>query len=84
MFRYIDEVLLTMRAKNASEILDDATLVCWYSFDNDLYFDSGPLHLKGTAVNVTLVAGKVNQAISFFSDSSYYEVREIKLFDIFK
>lgn len=73
----IDEVLLTMRSKNSSEILDDATLVCWYSFDNDSYTDSGPLHLIGTAVNVTFVTGKFNQAISFTSNSSYYQIREI-------
>jgi hypothetical protein len=63
-----------MRAKNASEILDDATLVCWYSFDNDLQNDSGLLHLIGTAVNISFVNGRVNQAIYFNSNSSYFQV----------
>jgi hypothetical protein len=67
-----------MRAKNASEILDDATLTTWQSFDNpSSYSDSGPLHLKVTAVNVTSVNGRVNQAITFTSNSSYYQVRKI-------
>jgi hypothetical protein len=76
LFSYIDDVLLTMRAKNASEILDDATLVCSYSFDGGSYYDSGPLHLNGIAVNVSFVNGRVNEAISFISNSSYYQVRE--------
>ena len=69
-----------MRAKTTSEILDDATLVCWYSFDNHLYEDSGPLHLKVTPVNVSSVVGRVNQGISFISNSSYYQVRRKKCY----
>ena len=65
-----------MRTKNASEILDDATLVSWNSFDqNGSYTDSGPLRLRITAVNVSSVSGKVNQAIRFTSNSSYYQVK---------
>ena len=63
-----------MRAKTASEILDDATLVCWFSFNSGLDDDRGPLRLKGTAVNVSFVSGRVYQAISFDSNSSYYQV----------
>ena len=54
-----------MRTKSSSEILDDATLVTWNSFDSVSYYDSGPLNLTVTAVNVTSVSGRVNQAISF-------------------
>ena len=75
--RYIDEVLLTMRAKTAREILDDATLVCWHSFDSGSCHDSGPLRLNVTAVNISFVPGRKGQAISFTSNSSYYQVREI-------
>jgi hypothetical protein len=46
-----------MQAKNASEILDDATLVCWYSFDDGSQNDSGPLRLIGTVVNISFVNG---------------------------
>ena len=75
MFRYIDEVLLTMRAKTANEILDDATLVCWHSFDHNSSNDSGPLRLPATYDNVHVVIGQVNRAINFTSSSSYYQVR---------
>jgi hypothetical protein len=66
-----------MRTKTDSEILDDATLVCWYSFDGYSYDDSGPLGLNGTAGNITFVNGRVNQAINFTSNSSYYQVKDI-------
>ena len=83
LFRYIDEVYLTMRAKNASEILDDATLVCWHSFDNASYYDSGPLRLNGIAENISFVSGRRNQAINFTSHLSYYQVREISFFSVY-
>jgi hypothetical protein len=63
-----------MRAKNASEILTDATLVSYHSFDNESYSDSGPLSLLITVAKVTSVTGRVNQAISFTSNLSYYQV----------
>ena len=66
-----------MRTKNGSEILDEATLVTWNSFDNGSFVDSGPLHLIVTAVNITSIAGRVNQGIHFNSNSSYYQVSEI-------
>ncbi len=66
-----------MSAKNASEISDDAILTTWQPFDNpSSYSDSDPIRLNIKAVNVTSVSGRVNQAISFTSNSSYYQVRE--------
>ena len=73
----IDEVLLTMKAKTATEILDDATLVTYHSFDSQSYYDASSLRLKGTYANATFVNGKVNQAIDFQSNSSFCEVRTI-------
>ena len=67
-----------MDAKNGSEILDDATLVTHHSFDTvGSYHDDGPLKLIATYSNITSVAGRVNQGITFTSDSSYYQVRFI-------
>ncbi len=63
-----------MQAKNANEILTDATLVTYHSFDSGLYSDSGPLSLLVTVGNITSVTGRVNQAISFTSNLSYYQV----------
>ncbi|CAF1367541.1 unnamed protein product [Didymodactylos carnosus] len=70
---YIDQVVFTPRAKNATEILNDATLVVWYTFDNGSYLDSGPLWINGTGVSVTSVTGCVNQALSFTSSLSYFQ-----------
>ena len=47
----IDQVSYTPRAKNASEILWDATLVAYYSFDGttDFHLDSGPNGIHGVS-----------------------------------
>ncbi|CAF1087335.1 unnamed protein product [Adineta steineri] len=70
----IDQVSLTMAAKSAGDILNDATLASWHSFDSGTTYDSGPNKLHGTAINVTLVPGKVGQGLNFNLDSSYYQV----------
>jgi hypothetical protein len=72
----IDQVSLVTRAKTATEIQNEATLVCYYSFDSNPYVDSGPLGLNGLAVNATTASGKggINDAISFTSASSYFVV----------
>ncbi|CAF3682356.1 unnamed protein product, partial [Adineta steineri] len=70
----IDQVSLTMAAKSAHDILNDATLTSWHSFDSEITYDSGPNKLPGTAVHVTLVPGKVNQGLNFNLNSSYYQV----------
>ncbi|CAF1133390.1 unnamed protein product [Adineta steineri] len=71
---YIDQVSLTMAAKSASDILNDATLASWHSFDRDITYDSGPNKLQGKAFDVTLAPGKVNQGLQFSLSSSYYQV----------
>ncbi|CAF1263237.1 unnamed protein product [Adineta ricciae] len=71
---YIDEVSLTMRSKNATEILNDATLTTYHSFDSIPFVDSGPLALGVIASGVNLVTGRVNQSLNFTTNSSYYQV----------
>ncbi|CAF4029727.1 unnamed protein product, partial [Didymodactylos carnosus] len=44
---YIDHLIITQRAKTACEILQDATLVVYYPFENSL-LDSGPNLISGT------------------------------------
>ena len=39
---YLDDVQYVSRAKTASEVLDDATLVAYFPFDNGHLFDRGP------------------------------------------
>ena len=72
----IDQVSLITRAKTATEILNDASLVCYYSFDSSPYVDSGPSGLNGLTVNATTASGKgrINDAIAFISASSYFVV----------
>ena len=63
-----------MRTKTDMEILDDATLMTWHSFDSIPWNDSSSFGLVVIANNVNLVTGKVNQALNFNSNSSYYQV----------
>ncbi|CAF4259461.1 unnamed protein product, partial [Adineta steineri] len=62
-----------MEAKSAHDILNDATLASWHSFDCEITYDSGPNKLQGTAVDVTLAPGKENQGLNFNLSSSYYQ-----------
>ncbi|CAF0960085.1 unnamed protein product [Adineta steineri] len=79
---YIDNVALSTRTKTDSEILTDATLTTWHSFDSIPLQDSGPLGLITKTNNVTLATGKVNQALSFNSSSSYYQIQSFVLLGI--
>lgn len=72
-FGYIDQVSITHRVKTASEILDDATLIAYYSFDCESIFDSGPNLLHGSAIGHIFVAGQINQAIAFNSSTAYFQ-----------
>jgi len=47
---YIDEVQYVSQAKSAAELLSDATLVAYYSFDNASFYDSGPNRINGVSV----------------------------------
>ncbi|CAF1309889.1 unnamed protein product [Didymodactylos carnosus] len=72
----IDHLSINNRAKSQSEVLSDATLVAYYSFDNGSLLDSGPNRLNGTAVGVrsgATVPGRVNQALLFNSSAAYFQ-----------
>jgi hypothetical protein len=49
---YIDQVSYVARAKTAVEILTDATLVAYYSFDDGSFYDSGPNKINGVSWNI--------------------------------
>jgi hypothetical protein len=70
---YIDHVSVTYRAKTVAEILNDASLVAYYSFDCESTFDSGPNLLHGTAVEQMNVVGQVNNALQFNSSNAYFQ-----------
>ncbi|CAF3613042.1 unnamed protein product [Rotaria sordida] len=65
---YMDQVSYIARAKNDTEILNDATLYVYYSFDSGSLIDGGPNGINGTASGtITIITGRVNQAIQFSS-----------------
>ena len=70
----MDQISLTMNAKTASEILNDASLTTWHSFDCGLQDDSGPNKISGIANNVVSGSGKVNNGLFFNSATSYFQV----------
>ncbi|CAF1080700.1 unnamed protein product [Adineta steineri] len=70
---YIDHVSINYRAKTANEILDDATLVAYYSFDCGSILDSGPNLLHGSANGQTFITGRNKDAIQFNSLTSYFQ-----------
>jgi hypothetical protein len=71
---YIDNVKLTTRAKSSTEILFDASVTAYYSFDlSSLNNDNGPNGLNGLSINTAVVNGRVNQAIRFSGSSSYFQ-----------
>ncbi|CAF2828970.1 unnamed protein product [Rotaria sp. Silwood2] len=70
---YIDNVRFEARAKNLTEILNDATLYVYYSFDDGSPTDNGPNGINGTASgNLSSTTGRVNQALQFNSGPYIY------------
>ncbi|CAF1411372.1 unnamed protein product [Rotaria sordida] len=70
---YIDNVALTTRAKSSVEILRDASLIAYYSFDSpNPTVDNGPNGLDGTSNNIVTATGRVNEAMRFLGSSSSY------------
>lgn len=70
---YIDQLLVTRRAKSSCEILERATLAARFEFDSSSpYTDSGPNNVSITQSTATIVIGRKNQAISFAGTSASY------------
>lgn len=74
---YIDHVSITYRAKTPVEVLDDATLLAYYSFDCGSTYDSGPNLLHAHAVATFIVPGRVNDAILFNTSAAYFQAPAI-------
>jgi hypothetical protein len=77
----IDQLYYTNRAKSSTEILDDATLTLYFSFDNGSIYDSGPLRINGSLFGSTsIVAGRTGDALQFGpSTNSYFCVSGLVL-----
>ncbi len=76
----IDQLSIVTRVKSASEILTTATLVVYYSFDNQSLLDSGPNWINGTGINTAFAPGRVNEAIVFNMTRSYLQINNLVLF----
>ncbi|CAF1496506.1 unnamed protein product [Adineta steineri] len=76
---YMDQMTVSNRAKSSCEILEIATLVAYFTFDNGLFLnDSGPNSLQATTNSTSSTAsGRFSQAISFTgSNSSYFQMSD--------
>ncbi|CAF3513171.1 unnamed protein product [Rotaria socialis] len=80
---YIDQLeILFGQAKTAAEILDDATLVGYYSMDCLSYssWDSGPNQIQGVTFGLSSGdGGRVGQSYLFNTSSSYFQVTGLVL-----
>ncbi len=76
----IDQLSIVTRVKSASEILETATLVVYYSFDNQSLLDSGPNLINGTGINTAFGLGRVNEGIVFNTTQSYVQINNLVLF----
>ena len=70
-------MIISNRAKSACEILNDATLVSRFTFDN-VITDSGPNALSSSVTvqgnsGVSFVSGVVNQALMLSLNNSYFQ-----------
>ena len=70
---YINHVSITHRAKSAAEILNDATLLAYYSFDCGSTLDSGLNLQHGFAIGQSTVTGRVKDALLFNSSTAYFQ-----------
>ena len=76
---YFDGCLDVNRAKNAAEILRDATLVAFLSFDSSTLIDSGPLKINGIGTNYAFTsAGRVSKALTLSTSNSYVQISGLR------
>jgi hypothetical protein len=65
---------------SAAEVLSDATLTVYYSFDNSSSYDSGSLGINGTATNCGYSnSGRVNHSLSLLNNPSYVQATGLVL-----
>jgi len=71
---FIDNLKLTTRAKSATEILADASVVVYFSFDGSTVTqDMGPNQMNGSLSNAAVETGKVGQGLVFSGSLSFFQ-----------
>ena len=77
----LDSIAYFSRAKNSTEVLDDATLVANLPFDGYSLLDVGPLLINGTGANYSYTSpGRVNGALSLSGSLSYVQITGLRRF----
>lgn len=75
----LDSIAYFGRYKNATEILDDATLISYLPFDSNTLLDSGPLSVNGTGINYSYTtSGRRSSALTLSGSSSYVQVTGLR------
>jgi hypothetical protein len=69
----IDQLSISYYAKNDSEILIEATLLCQYNFDSDVNMDSGPNFIPAYSQNVSRSISNNQSNLLFNSTDSYFQ-----------
>ena len=75
----IDQVSMLNRVMSDSEILEQATLAVYYSFNRSIEDDSGPNQINASAVNVTLAIGIASGSLLFNQTDAYFQIRNLVL-----
>ena len=68
----IDQLSISNRVKSPREILTEASLVAWYSFDGDLS-DSGPNELDGSGTTRFNASGRLGQALALTANDTLFQ-----------
>jgi hypothetical protein len=70
----IDQLSISYYVKNASEILDEATLLCYYNFESDdVNKDAGPNNIQAYSENVYRSLSNNQSSVRFNSTDSYFQ-----------
>ena len=71
---YIDQLQFSNRSKSSDEILNDATLTCYFSFDNQSLMDDGPLTLQVASVGspTSFTTGRVGRALKILNNRTFH------------
>ena len=75
----LDSISYVARAKNATEVLDAATLVVNIPFDGNSLLDQSPLMINGSGTSYSFLAsGRVNTAVTLSGSPSYVRVTGLR------
>lgn len=80
LYGYIDQFSVTHQSKSSDEILNDATLCCYFSFDDGSLADQDPLEIRGVLNGSTAAfpTGRVGDALQLSnSHASFFQMQKL-------